>query len=51
MTALTRTISRVFPVASPQLGILKQIALAFGATLLVWLLIDTYGLDLSAGFF
>jgi hypothetical protein len=51
MTALARTISRAFPAASPQLGILKQLAMFCGAGVLVWLLMETYGLDLSLGFF
>jgi hypothetical protein len=51
MTALARTISRAFPAASAQLEILKQLAMFCGAGMLVWLLMETYGLDLSLGFF
>jgi ribose/xylose/arabinose/galactoside ABC-type transport system permease subunit len=51
MTAMTRVISRAFPAMSPQLEILKQLALFCGAGLTVWLLMATYGLDLSSGFF
>ena len=51
MAALARTIFRAFPVASLQLEILKQLAMFCGAGLMVWLLMVTYGLDLSPGFF
>jgi hypothetical protein len=51
MTALARTISHAFPATSPQLEILKQLAMFFGAGMLVWFLMETYGLDLSLGFF
>jgi hypothetical protein len=51
MTTLARTISRAFPAASPQLEILKQLAMFCGAGMLVWLLMETYGLNLSLGFF
>ncbi len=50
MTTLARTISRAFPAASPQLEILQQLAMFCGAGMLVWLLMETYGLDLSLGF-
>ncbi|MBR0785140.1 response regulator [Bradyrhizobium iriomotense] len=43
--------ARVFPASSLQVKILKQVALACGAVVFVWLLSVTYGLDLSAGFF
>ncbi len=51
MTTLVRTISRAFPAAAIQLAILKQLAMFCGAGILVWLLSETYGLDLSLGFF
>lgn len=51
MTAMTRFISRAFPVTSPQRAVLKQLALFCGAGLTVWLLMATYGLDLSPGVF
>jgi hypothetical protein len=51
MATLARTISRSFPEASPQLEILKQLAMICGAGMLVLLLVKTYGLDLSLGFF
>jgi hypothetical protein len=51
MATLARTISRAVPAASPQLEILKQLAMFCGAGMLVWLLMEAYGLDLSLGFF
>jgi hypothetical protein len=51
MTTLARTIFRAFSAASPQLDIFKQLAMFGGAGMLVWLLMETYGLDLSLGFF
>ena len=32
-------------------GLLKPVAKLLGAVLVLWLLVATYGLDLSAGFF
>ncbi|WP_167406714.1 hypothetical protein [Bradyrhizobium forestalis] len=51
IAAITNAFVRVFPASSLQANVLKQTALFCGATLLVWLLSMTYGLDLSAGFF
>ncbi len=51
MTAMTKVISRAFPVTSLRRDVLKQLALFCGAGLTVWLLMATYGLDLSPGFF
>jgi hypothetical protein len=51
MVTLARTIFHAFPAASPQLEILKQLTMFCGAGMLVWLLMETYGLDLSLGFF
>jgi hypothetical protein len=51
MTAIIRALSRAFPVTSPESEILKLLALFCGAGLLVSLMLLTYGLDLSAGFF
>jgi len=51
LAALARVLFRVFPSTSPHIEILKQLALFCGAGLLVALLLMTYGLDLSAGFF
>ena len=50
MAAIARVLFRVFPATSPQLDILKQLALFCGAELLVTVLLMTYGLGLSAGF-
>jgi ribose/xylose/arabinose/galactoside ABC-type transport system permease subunit len=51
MVAVARTFSRVFPAASFQLDIMRQLAMLCGAAAAVWLLIQTYGVDLSPGFF
>ena len=51
MAALARAFSIAFPVNSPALETLKQLALFCGAGLFVLLLMLTYGLDLSPGFF
>jgi ribose/xylose/arabinose/galactoside ABC-type transport system permease subunit len=51
MITLARALSRAFPVASFQVDILRQLAMFCGAAAAVWLLIQTYGLDLSPGFF
>jgi hypothetical protein len=51
MTAIIRALSRAFPATSPESEILKLLALFCGAGLLVSLILMTYGLDLSAGFF
>lgn len=51
MIAMTRVVFRAFPVTSPRRDVLKQLALFCGAGLAVWLLMATYGLDLSPGFF
>jgi hypothetical protein len=50
MTAIAKVLSRV---AGPQVEIetLKSIAMLCGVGLFVWLLLATYGLDLSVGFF
>jgi hypothetical protein len=44
-------IARVLSLAFSQLEIVKHVAMLCGAGLLVALLMATYGLDLSAGFF
>jgi hypothetical protein len=49
MTAIVRTLVRAFP--AKDIDILKEIALICGAGLLVSLMMLTYGLDLSPGFF
>jgi hypothetical protein len=51
MAALGRVLARAFPATSLEIETLKQLALFCGAGLLVSLLLMTYGLDLSAGFF
>jgi len=51
LLAIARVFFRAFPSTSPYRELLKQFALFCGAGLLVALLMMTYGLDLSAGFF
>jgi ribose/xylose/arabinose/galactoside ABC-type transport system permease subunit len=51
MVSLARTFYRMFPEASFQLDVMRQLAMFCGAAAAVWLPIQTYGLDLSPGFF
>jgi hypothetical protein len=51
MAAIARVLSRAFPTTSLESDTLKQIGLLCGAGLLVSLLVMTYGVDLSPGFF
>jgi hypothetical protein len=51
MTAIAKVLARALPKDSLELDILKQVALFCAAGLLVSLLMLTYGLDLSFGFF
>jgi hypothetical protein len=51
MAAIAKVIARAFPASSPEAEIVKQIALLCCAGLLISVLMMTYGLDLSAGFF
>ena len=51
MAAITKVLARAFPARATEKAILKQLALLCGAGLLVSLLLITYGLDLSPGFF
>jgi ribose/xylose/arabinose/galactoside ABC-type transport system permease subunit len=51
MTALVRTISRAFPANSRRIGVLQQLLLFALASLFVAILVATYGIDLSPGFF
>jgi hypothetical protein len=54
MTAIVHALSRTFQSARVSVGeidALKQIAMFCGAGLLVSLLLATYGVDLSPGFF
>ena len=47
--AIANAFIRAFPTSSLRANLLKQTALLCGAILFVWLLSQTYGLDLSAG--
>jgi hypothetical protein len=49
--AIARICFRIVPASSLRAKVLKQAAMSCGAALSVWLLSQTYGLDLSAGFF
>jgi hypothetical protein len=51
MAALAKVFALAFPTNAPGVDILKAVALFCGACLFVALLVATYGLDLSAGFF
>ena len=51
MAAIVNALARALPTDPVELEILKQLALFCGAGLLVQLLLLTYGLDLSLGFF
>jgi ribose/xylose/arabinose/galactoside ABC-type transport system permease subunit len=51
MTAIARVLARAFPFPPARATVFRQIALLCAAGLFVALLIATYGLDLSPGFF
>jgi hypothetical protein len=51
MAAIAKAFSSVIPAISPDIDILKAVALFCGAGLFVSLLLASYGLDLSVGFF
>jgi hypothetical protein len=51
MTAIAKAFSNVIPAISPNVDILKIVALFCGAALCVSLLMASYGLDMSVGFF
>ena len=51
MTAIARVLSRAFPATQGDIETLKTIAMFCGAGLVVSLLLATYGVDLSPGFF
>jgi hypothetical protein len=51
MTALARTIARAFPANSLQVNIARQAVWFARACLFVAVLVASYGLDLSPGFF
>jgi hypothetical protein len=51
MATIARILARKFPSTDLEVEVLKQIALFSGAGLLVSLVLMSYGLDLSPGFF
>jgi hypothetical protein len=51
MAAFARTPSRTFPGTKFNVEILKTIAMFGGVGLTVYLLVASYGIDLSPGFF
>jgi hypothetical protein len=51
MTILKKALSRAFPSLALQAGSFKELATLCGAVLFVLLVLATYGLDLSPGFF
>lgn len=51
MTAIAKAFSHVIPAISPDIDILKTVALFCGAGLFVSFLMASYGLDMSLGFF
>jgi accessory gene regulator protein AgrB len=51
MAAIARAIARAFPGTQVEVETLKTIAIFCGVGLVVSLLLATYGLDLSYGFF
>jgi hypothetical protein len=51
MAAITKVLARAFPITTTETDILEQLALLCGAGLLLSLLLMTYGVDLSPGFF
>lgn len=51
MAAIARVLAHALPKESLEIAILKELALFCCAGLLVSLLMMTYGLDLSEGFF
>jgi hypothetical protein len=51
MAAITRALASAFPVTATEADIVEQLAMLCGAGLLASLLIMTYGVDLSPGFF
>jgi hypothetical protein len=51
MAAITRFLARRVPATDAEADILKQVALFCCAGLLVSILMMTYGVDLSPGFF
>jgi hypothetical protein len=51
MTTIVKALSNAIPAISPDVDILKTLAMFCGVGLFVSLLLASYGLDLSAGFF
>jgi hypothetical protein len=51
MTAIARLLARLVPATQAEADVLKQLVLFCCAGLFVLLLMMTYGLDLSPGFF
>jgi hypothetical protein len=51
MTAIAKVFSITIPAISPDLDILRTVAVFCGVGLFVSLVLASYGLDLSAGFF
>ena len=51
MTAIAKAFSRALPVTQAEIETLKAIAVFCGAGLVVSLLVATYGVDISVGFF
>ena len=51
MTAIARVFSKIFPLTASEVDILKELLLLGLAGLFVSVLLMTYGLDLSPGFF
>jgi hypothetical protein len=51
MTAIAKAFVNAIPAISPDVDILKTVAMFCGAGLSVSLIFASYGLDLSAGFF
>jgi hypothetical protein len=51
MSAIAKALSNAMPAISTDVDILKTVALFCGAGLFVSLLVASYGLDMSAGFF
>jgi hypothetical protein len=51
MAAIARVLTRKFPKTALEVEILRQLAMLCGAGLLVLLILMSYGLDLSPGFF
>jgi hypothetical protein len=51
MATIAKAFSNVIPGISPDVDILKAVAVFCGAGLFVFLLLASYGLDMSVGFF